>query len=414
MKKRIVLAVFATVLVGSIAWGSFKLYQGISKDKYKDFPVALQVITLVHQRFIEPVGFARLAKTYYRTGDINKTLVDLGDPYTRYLTPAEYREFRSQTEGRFGGIGVYLDYSNGYLKVMRPMKGSPASNAGILQGDRIVAVDGRATADRTLEQVVSWIKGKVGTAVTITIERGDEEHLTRRDVEMVRAIIKVPTVEMELLQDDLIGTIAMINVAQFAETTADDLENAMAQAERAGIGGIVLDLRYNPGGLLTSAIEVASKFLPDNVRVVRVEQRGYAGEDYPALPNAHPRIPLVVLVNEWSASASEIVAGAIQDYNVGILVGNTTFGKGVVQDVIPLVNGGAMTLTVARYLTAGGRSIHKKGIQPQVLIPTPEEVDKAMKKGDLTPLRDFDKSMQDKAVEVLRQSLLGIQQKKAS
>lgn len=411
MKKRITLAVATVIVVGAMLWGSLTVIKGSSKGKYKDLPVAVQVIFLVNRRFIEPVSLSRLVKSYYQNGNIRKTLATLHDPYTRYLSPAEYREFSAQTEGRFGGIGVYLDYSNGFLTVMRPMKGSPAEHVGILQGDRIVAVDGKKTADRTLEQVVGWIKGKVGTPVVITIERGDAEHRIRKDFKMIRAIIKVPTVEMELKQDSVVGNVAVITLAQFAETTADDLENALNKAERAGVGGIILDLRYNPGGLLTSAISVASKFLPGTGRVVRVEQRGYAGEDYPALPNAHPRLPLVVLVNEWSASASEIVAGAIKDRNAGVLVGNTTFGKGVVQDVIPLANGGAMTLTVARYLTAGGHSIHKKGIRPQVYVPTPKSVEKALKKGDLAPMKAFDKSLQEKAMEVLRQKALGVQKK---
>jgi carboxyl-terminal processing protease len=414
LKKRLLLVLLLAASLVALVLVARPVIKRTTQGKYKDFPVAIQIIGLVNRKFIQPVSLSDLIRSYMKHGKIQKTLAQLNDPYTRYLSPVEFRELKSQTEGVFGGIGVYLDYAKGVLTVMRPMKGSPAERAGLIQGDRIVAVDGRQTKDRTLEQVIAWIKGKVGTKVVITIERGDQEHPVRKDYDLIRAVIKVPTVELEVRQDSVIGKIAYINLAHFAETTAGDLESALNEAERAGVGGVILDLRYNPGGLLTSAVAVASKFLPGNGRVVRIEQRGYPGEDFPAYPNSHPKLPLVVLVNEWSASASEIVAGALKDREAGVLVGNTTFGKGVVQDVIPLTNGGALTLTVAEYLTAGGHSIHKKGIRPHVLMPTPAKVEESMKKGDLKPLKDFDQQLQEQAVKTLRQEYLGLQDKRAS
>jgi len=414
MRKTLRVILTIMVLVAIVFWGISPVVRGWARGKYRDFPVAFQVIALVNQRFIEPVSLGRLFHSYLHHGAIEKTLAELKDPYTRYLNPAEYRELRSQTEGSFGGIGVYLDFNGDQLTVMRPIKGSPAEKAGILQGDRIIAVDGKSTANRTREQVIAAIKGKIGTEVVLLIERGDGELVVRREYRLRRANIITPTVEMEILEDAIIGKVALVNLSQFAETTAGDLENALNDAERAGVGSIILDLRYNPGGLLTSAVAVASKFVPNGSRIVRVEQRGQQGEDFRALPNSHPKWPLVVLVNEWSASAAEIVAGAIKDHKAGVLVGNTTFGKGVVQDVIPLANGGALTLTVANYRTAGGLSIHKKGIRPHVLVPVPKDVEEALKKGDTAPRREFDKSQEEKALEVLRQEILGVRQKEAA
>jgi carboxyl-terminal processing protease len=297
---------------------------------------------------------------------------------------------------------------------MRPIKGTPADRAGLLQGDKIMAVNGKPTKSLTLEQVISTIKGKIGTKVTITIERGTGDHAVKKNYRIVRSIIKMPTVDLQMRDDPVIGKVAYIVLTQFAETTPGDLENSLNAAERQGAKGIILDLRYNPGGVLTSAVSVASKFLPGNGRVLRVVQRGYPPQDYPALANPHPHLPLVVLVNEWSASASEIVAGALKDRKAGVLVGNKTFGKGVVQDIIPLNNGGALTLTVAAYLTAGGHYIHHIGIEPNVKITPPAEVTKEVKKGNFKPLQKFDKSLLDAAMKVLRQEILGVQEKKSA
>jgi carboxyl-terminal processing protease len=413
LQKNLIKAAIVVVIV-SLVVAMAPLINAAFKGKYKDFPVALQIMQLVKTRYIHSNSFIKLMDLYIKTGDIRKTLASLKDPYTRYLSPKEYQDLKTQTEGTFGGIGIYLDYTNNVLTVMRPMKGTPADRAGMLQGDKILAVNGRSTKNLTLEQVVSTIKGKVGTAVTITIERGAEEHAVRKTFRIIRANIKLPTVDFQMKEDPVAGKVAYIALSQFSETTPGDLENALNSAERQGAKGIILDLRYNPGGLLTSAVSVASKFLPGNGRVLRVVQRGYPAQDYPALANQHPRLPLVVLVNEWSASASEIVAGALKDRKAGILVGNKTFGKGVVQDVIPLTNGGALTLTVAAYQTAGGHYIHRKGIEPNVRIVPPAEVTKAMKKGNFKPLQEFDKTLQDAAMKVLRQEILGVRDKKSA
>lgn len=411
MRKYIVKAILVFILISAVIL-AIPFIRAAIKGKYKEFPVALQILQLVNTRYIHPTSFSKLTGIYMRTGDIRKTLASLNDPYTRYLDPKEYQDLRNQTEGTFGGIGIYLDYTSNVLTVMKPIKDSPADRGGILQGDKIFAVDGRPTANQPLEKVISSIKGPVGTKVAITVERGNGTNAAKKVFHLTRSIIKVPTVNLEFREDPVVGKVAYILLSQFAETTAGDLENSLNDAERAGAKGIVLDLRYNPGGLLTAAVSVASKFLPGNGRVLRVVQRGYQPQDYPAFPNPHPHLPLVVLVNEWSASASEIVAGALKDRHAGILVGNKTFGKGVVQDVIPLNNGGGLTLTVAAYLTAGGHYIHKIGIKPNVFIPTPPEVAIEMKKGNLKPLQKFDHDLQDAAIKVLRQEILGVKAKK--
>lgn len=387
---------------------------GITQGRYKDVSLALQIIPYIKFNYYKPVSLLHLLDIYVQKGNIQDLLASLDDPYTRYLSTEQYAELISETEGSYGGVGLYLEYKEDQLIIMRPMKGTPAEDAGLLQGDEIIAINGEPTKEMAQEVAVAKVRGPSDTKVKLTIKRRNNLF----DVELVRTIIKIPTVEWQVKSDPVAGKIGWLELSQFNENTAADLEKALAYFSEEKVTGLVLDLRYNPGGLLNSAVQVASKFVR-NGPIVYVQPRTGREMVYPAIPYEGPEFPLVVLVNEWSASASEIVAGAIKDRNAGTLVGATTFGKGVVQDVIPLWGGGALTLTVANYLTAGGNSIHEKGITPDVLVGTAEEKEDLIQKytddtgGDrqlkgeaYQKLQKIDEKQKEKALEVLREKIL--------
>lgn len=395
---------------------SFGFGLGATQGKYKDLGLALQIMSYIKFNYYQPVSLLRLFDTYTRKGNIQDLLASLDDPYTRFLSREQYEKLMSETEGSYGGVGLYLEYREDQLIIMRPMKGTPAEEVGLIQGDEIIAINEEPTKAMAQEVAVTKIRGPSGTKVNLTIKRRNSIF----EVELARAVIKIPTVEWDLKSDPVVGKIGWIELSQFNENTAEDLGTALDHLAAEGVAGLILDLRYNPGGLLSSAIQVASKFV-ENGPIVYVNPRVGRDMVYPALPNEGPRFPLVVLVNEWSASASEIVAGAIKDRGEGTLVGATTFGKGVVQDVIPLSGGGALTLTVANYLTAGGHSIHEKGITPDVQIGTAEEKEailreytddhgtggnQQLKNEAYQELQRIDQEQEEKALEVLRKKII--------
>ena len=288
---------------------------------------------------------------------------------------------------------------------MRPIKNTPAERAGLRAGDRILAINGESTAGMALEVAVAKIKGPPGTKVTLTIERGESERRRKETVELTRALILIPSVEWQVEEDPVAGRIGRVNILQFNEKTPEDLRKALDSLAGEEVSGLLLDLRYNPGGLLTAAVETAGCFTGEKP-VVHVTQRGKKVKTYSGPSGKRWELPLVVMVNEWSASGAEILAGALKDYEIGTLVGRRTFGKGVVQDVIPLANGGAVTLTVAGYLTAGGHSIHGTGIEPNVIPEIDENLQKAVEGGDIEALEKADARTEEKAREVLREKIL--------
>jgi len=388
---------------------------GMTQGKYKDLGLAMQIIPYIKFNYYQPVSFFRLIDTYRKVGNVQSLLETLDDPYTRYLSKEQYEELMTETEGSYGGVGLYLEYKADQLIIMRPMKGTPADQAGLIQGDEIIAINGESTKDMAQEIAVTKIRGPSGSKVKLTIKRRNKTF----DTELIRAVIKIPSVEWSTKDDPVVGKVGWISLYQFSENTAADTEAALDRFEEEKVAGIVLDLRYNPGGLLDSAVQVTSKFV-EGGPVVYVNPRVGRDMVYPALPNDHQKFPLVVLVNEWSASASEILAGAIKDRKVGTLVGSTTFGKGVVQDVIPLRGGGALTLTIANYLTAGGHSIHEKGIEPDVSLGTAEQKEELIKdyndgNGEAvqeipedvyTELQRIDEAQEKEALRILRDKVI--------
>ncbi len=309
-------------------------------------------------------GYGRLADSQDLTyAAIDGALASLHDPYTVFLTPREKRQLTEFIQGGdFGGIGIYIgkDAKTNQVNVILPIAGTPAARAGLKQGDVILKVDGHPTRGLELDTVMNMIRGKAGTIVHMTIQRGRNI----REYAIEREVIQVPSLTSRMMD----GDIGYIQLYDFGEHSAQEVSDALDQLLHQGAKAFILDLRNNGGGLLDAAVDISSKFIPDGPIVSRIDRQGHVETD-DADQDAIPPHPLVVLVNQYSASASEITAGAIQDAKVGVLIGTRTFGKGVVQTIYDLPGGCALKVTTQRYLTPNGRDINKKGIDPNIVVP---------------------------------------------
>jgi carboxyl-terminal processing protease len=330
-----------------------------------DLALISSVVGLIKQDYVHPIAEDRLAD------DTLKGLLTRLDPHSAYLDEREYREVRDEMSGKFGGIGVEIEDQAGIPMVISPIDGTPAAEAGIQPGDRIIAVDGKGTAGMDATQVVNAVRGKPGSAVTLTISRNTEKPF---DVTLNRSVIQVHTV-VSKLQPNGIG---YLRISQFEEATPRDLKQAIATLRQNAGGklkGLVLDLRNDPGGLLNSAVEVSRDFL-DGGTIVSVHGRNRS-DDHVYQARAHgdlvPGTPIAVLINGASASASEIVTGALQDLHRATVLGTRSFGKGSVQSIIALNGHGALRLTTGLYYTPSGRSIQGEGIDPDVTVEAPKE-----------------------------------------
>jgi carboxyl-terminal processing protease len=302
-----------------------------------------------------------------------KGMLETLDPHSGFMPPETFKEMQAETKGRFEGLGLEITMKDGILTVVAPIEDTPAFKAGILAGDLIIKIDGEPTKNLTLMDSVKKMRGPKGTQVTITIMR--EGFTKPRDFTLTRDVIPVRSVRYELLDKQY----GYIRISQFQEKTDGEFDKAMKALEeesKGGMKGLILDLRNNPGGLLDQAVKISDHFIDSGI-IVSIEGRK---EDQKQKFPAHaqgtlPRSPLVVLVNGGSASASEIVAGAIQDHHRGIILGTQTFGKGSVQTIFPLKDGAGLRLTTARYFTPSGRSIQAKGISPDITVKLtrPEE-----------------------------------------
>jgi carboxyl-terminal processing protease len=341
-----------------------------------------QTWELVHQEYVDqPVDDELLMR-----GAIRGMLESLGDPHTSYLDPEEYKSLTTQLEGEdtYDGIGAWVDTTRDYLTIVSPMPGSPAEKVGLRTGDKIIAIDGEDMTGIDGELVRKRVLGPAGSTVTLTILRAGQNPF---DVEITRAAITVPSVDSRMLDND----IAYVRVLIFADNTKDELEKALKELMQQNPRGLVLDLRGNGGGYLESAIDVASEFISKGLIVTEEYGDGTRRNFDARRGGLATDIPMVVLINEGSASASEIVAGAIQDLGRGQLVGVKSFGKGSVQIPTSLKNNeGAVRITVARWLTPNGRTIHGTGLTPDVEVTISEE--------DFANNRD---PQLDKAVDIL-------------
>ncbi len=286
----------------------------------------------------------------------------LGDPYSVYYTEEEWNQLMQETEGIYYGIGAYLmlDPDTGFGKISGVIEGTPAEEAGLRADDLLYLVDGETTLGLELSEIVAMVKGEEGTTVHLTIYREGEDDYLEIDVE--RREIEAPTVKYEMLKNN----IGYIQITEFDEVTTDQFTEAMAVIKGSGAKGLVLDLRGNPGGSLSAVVDIARQLLPKGL-IVYTEDKYGERDEYNCDGKHELDIPLAVLVNGNSASASEILAGAIKDYKKGVLIGTTTFGKGIVQRVLPLTDGTALKLTISAYYTPNGNNIHGVGIEPDVV-----------------------------------------------
>ncbi|TNF10643.1 MAG: S41 family peptidase [Rhodobacteraceae bacterium] len=333
---------------------------------YQQLDLFGDIFEKIRQDYVEPVDSKKLIDAA-----INGMLSSL-DPHSSYLPPDDYADMRVQTRGSFGGLGIEVTQEDGFVKVVSPMDGTPAAEAGIQSGDFITAVDGESLMGMSLDQAVDKMRGPVGSEITITLVReGEQEPF---DVTLTRDTIKLTAVRG---RHD--GSTVILRITTFNDQTYPNLEDSIKkQVEEIGgmdkVDGFIVDLRNNPGGLLTQAIKVADAFL-DKGEIVSTRGRNpQDSERFNATPGDQADgKPIVVLINGGSASASEIVTGALQDHHRAIVVGTKSFGKGSVQTVMPIQGEGAMRLTTARYYTPSGRSIQSLGIAPDVVVPQPDQ-----------------------------------------
>ncbi len=332
-----------------------------ARTTYENLDLFGDIFERIRSAYVEDVDEEELIESA-----INGMLTSL-DPHSSFLPPDDFSDMRTQTRGEFGGLGIEVTQEDGFVKVVTPMDDTPAAEAGLLTGDFITHLDGESLLGLTLDQSVEKLRGPVGSEIVITIAReGLDEPF---DVTLVRA-----TIELRAVRARLEGNVPVLRVSSFTEKTYPNLEASLKeQVEELGgidnVDGFVLDLRNNPGGLLTQAIQVSDAFLDQGEIVSTRGRDGGNSERYNAeMGDLAQGKPLVVLINGGSASASEIVAGALQDHNRAIIVGTKSFGKGSVQTIMPLQGSGAIRLTTARYYTPSGRSIQALGVEPDIFV----------------------------------------------
>lgn len=322
-----------------------------------------------------------ILNAYYERDNINlNKLIDsaidglvkgLGDDFSYYEAAEKVEEKQIEMEGQYGGLGIEVTYDSEYkaVKVIAPMYGTPAWRAGLKPGDRIVSIDDQPVSEMQFMEAVRKLRGQPGTKVKIKVLReGVQELLT---FEIVREVIQIVPVKYAYVETQK-GRIGYIMITRFGAKTSQEMASALDEIFQKGVQGILLDLRNNPGGYLNSAIDVASYFV-DKGAIVKTRNAYGVEEVYESKGNKYPNVPVVILVNRGSASASEIVAGALRDHNVAKIVGQRTFGKGSVQTGFPLANGGTLYLTTARYMTPSGKDIHRIGIEPDVVVEEESE-----------------------------------------
>ena len=375
MKQRIVITLVVALLGANLLFAA-KLYSAATAKTDKDNPytqmeLLTRVMELIRKDYVDSDKVAYTNLTY---GALRGMLNSL-DPHSQFMEPVAYEDMKEDTGGKFGGLGIQIGLSKeGFVSVIAPIEDTPAARAGIMPGDRIAKIDGKPTDRLSLSDAVHQLRGEPGTKVTITIFRAKAKDPGERlkDYTIIRAEIPVFSVKDAKILENNIG---YVRITQFNEPTADEFEKALAKLEGLGLDALIIDLRNNPGGLLESANKIAGKFVPAGQLIVSTEGRDLQNKLVYKSEYGKKRLtyPIVLLVNNGSASGSEIVAGALQDLKRAVLVGETTFGKGSVQSIIGLADGSALRLTTAKYYTPSHKVIHEHGVTPDISVPISEE-----------------------------------------
>lgn len=371
MKRRLLFGSLAMVLVLNLLLGAgiyfYSVQAAPKEDAYNNIKLFTTVLERVRQDYVDgdKVSYEELIHGALRG------MLNMLDPHSEFMEQSKYDELKKDTEGAFGGVGIVISLKDNYLTVVSPIEDTPGHRAGILPGDRIIKIDGRPSEKLNLQDAVKRLRGQPGSEVVLTIQRPSNNQVYEH--KLVRAEIKVDTVKdlegkREFPVDE--NKIGYIRLVQFGEHTSSDLDQALHKLAAQDMKALVLDLRGNPGGLLDQAVKVCEKFLPRGTMVVSTEGRNAVQKyEYRASGDKKQvKSPLVVLVNNGSASASEIVAGCLQDLKRAIIVGEQTFGKGSVQSILPMQDGTALRLTTAKYYTPSHKVIHEKGITPDILV----------------------------------------------
>ena len=361
--KRLLNVALCSLVLHSYGWAAEATPTPDSNKKVENLPLTdlrtfVDVFERIRQSYVDPVD----DKTLFENAI--KGMLSSLDPHSAYLNKDDYQDLKAQTTGEFGGIGVEITMEDGYLKVISPIDDTPASKAGIKAGDYIVKLEGKAVKGMTMNEAVEVMRGEIGKPLKLTIQRKGE---AVQNLTLIRAKIETTSVKMRFIAADY----PVIRITQFQTHTGRDLNKTLNQLKEREkpIKGLILDLRNNPGGVLGGAISVADAFLDKGLIVYTKSRSEEPSEKFEATEGQNlPNVPLLVLVNGGSASASEIVAGALQDQKRAIIAGTTTFGKGSVQTVLQISEDKAIKLTTARYYTPNGRSIQAEGIKPDVLI----------------------------------------------
>lgn len=375
-RKIIVGAILLVVFTFSVTVGGFiYLLNGNSSDSISTLNF-FRAVQIVKTRYVEPVPMETLL-----AGAVKGMVNSLGDPHSIYMDAKMYKDFMIETEGSFGGVGIVIGVKDKMLTVVSPIEGTPGEKAGIKSGDQIVKIDGKESKEMALDEAVGKIRGPEGSSVVLTIRRGSEP---LKDYTLVRSSIQIKTVAGKMLPDQ----IGYIRISMFNENTGSDFLHKYQELEKEGMKSVILDLRDNPGGLLQESVKVAGLFVPKGPIVSVVTRDGHREVHSSTLETI--KYPVAVLVNGGSASASEIVSGAIQDTGVGTLIGTKTYGKGSVQTILKL-HEGAIKLTIAKYFTPSDRSINGIGIEPDIKV----EMEKTLQ-------QDI---QLDKAIEVVKEKM---------
>jgi len=359
IKWILMIAAVSAAVLWSVSYVHSAAERKSNDELYREVELFSDALTIVQDDYVDEVPAKKLIY-----GALKGMLASL-DPHSQFLDPDTYNELKVDTEGKFGGIGIEIALKDGLLTVVTPIEGTPAWKAGLKANDRIVKINKEITRDLSLTDAVKKLRGKAGEAVDITVLRESEQKLL--EFHIVRDVIKIKDIKEALILEDGIGYIRLV---EFRENTAQDIDNVLGQLNKAGMKALVLDLRNNPGGLLDVAVRVAEKFLPKGKLIVYTKGRKENQNMQFLSRSRQPyTMPVAVLINEGSASGSEIVAACLQDYKRAVIVGMKSFGKGSVQTIVPLPDGSALKLTTSKYFSPLGREIHGKGVPPDVVAP---------------------------------------------